>query len=138
MTVRVVVADDHAPFRRAARAMLAASAEFQVVGEATSGEQAVTLTDALRPDLVLMDITMDGIGGIEAARSINEAHPDTATILVSTYREGDLPGDARTCGAVGYVHKAELAANAITRLLRGRGSPPSRACEPPPPNSDRA
>ena len=138
MKVRVVVADDHAPFRRAARAMLAASAEYQVVGEATSGEQAVTLADALHPDLVLMDITMDGIGGIAAARSISETHPDTVTILVSTYREGDLPSDARLCGAVGYVHKAELAANVITRLLRGTGSPLSRACEPTSPNSDRA
>ena len=138
MTMRVVVADDHAPFRRAARAMLAASAEYQLVGEATSGEQAVALAETLHPDLVLMDITMDGIGGIEAARSIKDACPDTATILVSTYREGDLPSDAQTCGAVGYVHKAELAASVITRLLRGRGSPPSRACEPTSPNSDQA
>jgi DNA-binding NarL/FixJ family response regulator len=138
MTLRVVVADDHAPFRRAARSLLAASAEYELVGEATSGEQAVTLTDLLHPDLVLMDITMDGIGGIAAARSITDAHPDTATILVSTYREGDLPSEARTCGAVGYVHKAELAANAITRLLRGRGSPPSHACAPTSPNSDPA
>lgn len=137
MTVRVVVADDHAPFRRAARAMLTASAEYTLVGEAASGEEAVTMTDVLRPDLVLMDITMDGIGGIAAARSIHEAHPGTATILVSTYRERDLPNDARTCGAVGYVHKAELGANAITRLLRGKGSPPSPACESTPPSSDR-
>jgi DNA-binding NarL/FixJ family response regulator len=138
MTLRVLVVDDHAPFRRAARAMLAASNEYRLVGEATSGEQAVTLAHALQPDLVLMDITMDGIGGIEAARSINETHPETATILVSTYREGDLPSGARTCGAVGYVHKAELAANVITRLLRGRGSPPSPACAPTSPTSDRA
>jgi two-component system invasion response regulator UvrY len=138
MTLRVLVADDHAPFRRAARALLAASDEYQLVGEATSGEQAVTLARALHPDLVLMDITMDGIGGIEAARSINETHPGTATILVSTYREGDLPSGARTCGAVGYVHKAELAATVITRLLRGTGSPPSPACEPTSPTSDQA
>jgi DNA-binding NarL/FixJ family response regulator len=138
VTLRVLVADDHAPFRRAARAMLAASADFQLVGEATSGEQAVTLVSALRPDLVLMDITMDGIGGIAAARSIHETHPETATILVSTYREEDLPRSARTCGAAGYLHKAELAANVLTRLLRGKGSPPSHACEPTSPTSDRA
>ena len=118
--------------------MLAASADFQLVGEATSGEQAVTLARALRPDLVLMDITMDGIGGIAAACSIHETHPETATILVSTYREEDLPRGARTCGAAGYLHKAELAANVLTRLLRGRGSQPSRACEPTSPSSDRA
>jgi two-component system, NarL family, invasion response regulator UvrY len=138
MTLRVVVADDHAQFRRAARSMLAASVDFQLVGEALSGEEAVLLARTLRPDLVLMDINMDGIGGIAAARSINETHPETATILVSTYREEDLPSDARTCGAAGYVHKAELAANVLTRLLRGRGSPPSRACESTSPTSDRA
>jgi DNA-binding NarL/FixJ family response regulator len=118
--------------------MLAASADFQLVGEATSGEQAVTLARALRPDLVLMDITMDGIGGIAAARSIHETHPETATVLVSTYREEDLPRGARTCGAAGYLHKAELAATVLTRLLRGTGSQPSPACEPTSPNSDRA
>jgi two-component system invasion response regulator UvrY len=118
--------------------MLAASADFQLVGEATSGEQAVTLARALRPDLVLMDITMDGIGGIAAARSIHDTQPETATILVSTYREEDLPRGARTCGAAGYLHKAELAATVLTRLLRGKGSQPSPACEPTSPTSDRA
>ena len=138
MTVRVVVADDHAPFRRATCSLLAASAGFQLVGEATSGEEALTLAQTLRPDLVLMDITMDGIGGIEAARSLHETQPETATILVSTYREADLPHGARTCGAAGYVHKAELAVSVLTRLLRERGSRPSRACGPPSPNRDRA
>ena len=75
MNVRVLVADDHAPFRRAARSVLSAAAGFQLVGEATSGEEAVALADSLRPDLVLMDIVMAGIGGIEAARSITAAHP---------------------------------------------------------------
>ncbi len=138
MTLRVVVADDHPPFRRAARALLAASAGFEVVGEAASGEQAVALAQALQPDLVLMDITMDGIGGIAAARALHARHPETATILVSTYREEDLPREARTCGAAGYVHKAELDAGVLTRLLRGRGSRPSRACGPTSPSSDRA
>ena len=68
-----------------------------------------------------MDIQMDGIGGIAAARAIAAADPATATILVSTYREDELPSEARTCGAAGYVHKAELGAGTITRLLRDRG-----------------
>jgi two-component system invasion response regulator UvrY len=121
MTLRVLVADDQAPFRKAVRSLIAASAGFELVGEATSGEQAVRLAEALHPDLVLMDIKMDGLGGIAAARAIASSQPETATILVSTYREDELPAEARTCGAAGYLHKAELGTHAITRLLRGRG-----------------
>ena len=120
MTVRVLVADDQAPFRRAARSVLDAAAEFQLVGEATSGEEAVALVDSLLPDLVLMDINMTGIGGIEAARSIAAAHPKTMTILVSTYREEDLPRQARICGAAGYLHKSDLGGPALRALWERR------------------
>jgi DNA-binding NarL/FixJ family response regulator len=113
--VRVLLVDDQAPFRKAARAMLAATPGFRVVGEAPSGEAAVMLTDALRPDLVLIDVTMPGMGGIEAARRIAAAHPRTATILVSTYREEDLPAEAHTCGATAYVHKSELGVEGLRR-----------------------
>ena len=143
MSVRVVVADDQLPFRRAARLVLCATPEFRLVGEATSGEGAIELVETLRPDLVLMDIAMAGIGGIEATRSITAAYPDTMTVLVSTYREDDLPREARACGAAAYVHKSDfgaalLAALWSSRPRRGRGSRPSRACEPMPPNPGRA
>ena len=120
MTVRVLVADDQAPFRKAARSVLGATAEFELVGEATSGEEAVALADSLRPDLVLMDIKMAGIGGIEAARSIATAHPETMTILVSTYREEDLPPQARACGAAAYLHKSDLGGHVLRELWNGR------------------
>jgi two-component system, NarL family, invasion response regulator UvrY len=110
-----LLVDDQQPFRKAARAVLAAMPGFDVVGEASSGEAAVVLADALRPDLVLLDIAMPGIGGIEAARRIGAAHPRTATLLVSTYREEDLPAEARTCGAVGYLHKSELGVEGLRR-----------------------
>ena len=116
MTIRVVVADDQAPFRRAARSVLDAAADFQLVGEATSGEEAVALVGSLLPDLVLMDITMTGIGGIEAARSIAAAHPATMTILVSTYREEDLPLQARGCGAAAYLHKSDFGGHVLRAL----------------------
>jgi two-component system, NarL family, invasion response regulator UvrY len=138
MTLRVLVADDQAPFRKAARSLIAASAGLELVGEAMSGEQAVRLAEELHPDLVLMDIKMDGLGGIAAARTIASTQPGTATILVSTYREDELPAEARTCGAVGYLHKAELGAPAITRLLQGRGGPLSPACGPRSPRRGRA
>jgi two-component system, NarL family, invasion response regulator UvrY len=143
MTVRVLVADDQAPFRKAARSVLSAMADFQLVGEASSGEEAVTLVESLRPDLVLMDIKMDGIGGIAAARSITATFPRTVTVLVSTYREEDLPLEARMCGAR-YLHKSDLDGRVLSELwkatgpLRDRGQQPSPACEPRSPMPDQA
>ncbi len=125
MTVRVVVADDQAPFRRAARSVLDAAVDFQLVGEATSGEEALALVDLLRPDLVLMDIMMVGIGGIEAARSITATYAETMTILLSTYREEDLPLEAQACGAAAYLHKSDLGGNALRELWEGRRYPAS-------------
>lgn len=120
MTVRVLVADDHASFLHAARSVLDATAGFVLVGEATSGEQAVALSGSLQPDLVLIDIKMAGIGGIEAARQIVAANPGTLTILLSTYREEDLPLQARSCGAAGYVHKATFGARVLRDVWEGR------------------
>jgi two-component system invasion response regulator UvrY len=118
VTVRVLIADDQAPFRTAARSVVAAAAGFQLVGEATSGEEAVALVESLSPDLVLMDIQMAGIGGIEAARSIASGHPTTMTILLSTYREEDLPDEAETCGAVAYIHKSDFSGHALRALWK--------------------
>jgi two-component system, NarL family, invasion response regulator UvrY len=120
MTVDVLVADDQAPFRRAARSVLSAMADFELVGEATSGEEAVALAGFLRPDLILMDIRMAGIGGIEAARSITASYPETMTILLSTYREEDLPPQARTCGAAAYLHKSDFRGYVLRELWDGR------------------
>lgn len=103
--VGVVVVDDQAPFRRAARAVVAATTGFELVGEARTGEEAVRLAQSLGPDLVLMDIKMPGIGGIEATRRIAAAGADTAVVLVSTYRATDLPANAQTCGAAAFIHK---------------------------------
>jgi len=102
---RVLVVDDQAPFRAAAKAVVAMTAGFEVVGEARSGEEAVALVEDLAPQLVLMDINMNGMSGIEATRAITGAHPEIRVILLSTYDEEDLPADARTCGALAYVHK---------------------------------
>jgi DNA-binding NarL/FixJ family response regulator len=125
MTVRVLVADDRAPFRRAARSVLGATSEFKLVGEAVSGEDAVALVGCLRPDLVLMDIKMAGIGGIEATRSITANYPETMTILVSTYREEDLPRQALTCGAAGYLQKSDFGGDVLRQLWDGRRYRPS-------------
>jgi two-component system, NarL family, invasion response regulator UvrY len=103
--VSVLVVDDQAPFRTAARLVVRSTTGFEVVGEARSGEEALDQVAKLRPDLVLMDINMEGMGGIVATRHISEEHAGTEVILLSTYDEDDLPADARTCGALAYVHK---------------------------------
>lgn len=103
--VTVLVVDDQAPFRVAAKSVVSLTPGFSVVGEARSGEEAVEQVGQLHPQLVLMDINMDGISGIEAARRITGEHPEVRVVLLSTYRAEDLPADARTCGAAAYVHK---------------------------------
>ena len=106
--VAVLIVDDQAPFRRAAAAVVKVTGGFDVVAEADSGEEAVELAGTLAPQLVLMDINMGGISGIEATRRITAASPDVVVVLVSTYQSDDLPADATTSGAVAYVNKEEF------------------------------
>ena len=115
----VLIVDDQMPFRMAARSVVGVTPGFEVVGEAKSGEEAVEQVAALHPDLVLMDINMDGISGIEATRRITAEHPDTKVILLSTYDAEDLPADARTCGALGYVHKEHFGPDVLVDMWSG-------------------
>jgi two-component system, NarL family, invasion response regulator UvrY len=116
--VSVLIVDDQAPFRSAARAVVAMTAGFAVVGEAASGEEAVELVDASEPDVVLMDINMPGINGIETTRRITAAHPQTVVVLLSTYTADELPADARDCGAATYVNKEEFGPDVLEQLRR--------------------
>jgi two-component system, NarL family, invasion response regulator UvrY len=117
-TVSVLVVDDQLPFRSAARTVVKLTQGFEVVGEASSGEEAIELFGSLAPDLVLMDINMDGISGIEATRRITAAHPEAKIVLLSTYDEDDLPADARTCGAIAYVHKEKFGPGVLKDVWR--------------------
>jgi DNA-binding NarL/FixJ family response regulator len=121
--VQVLVVDDQAPFRDAARAVIARVPGFELVAEATSGEEAVELVDKVRPSVVLMDINMGAMDGLEATKLITTAHPETMVILVSTYTEADMPPTARVCGAAAYVNKDELSPRVIRRLWEAGGDP---------------
>jgi two-component system invasion response regulator UvrY len=120
--VPVLVVDDQAPFRRAARRVTAATPGFDVVGEAGSGEEAVELAESLAPRLVLMDINMPGINGIEATRRITSARPGTVVVLLSTYQADDLPADAESCGMAAYVNKEEFAPEVLQDVWARAGS----------------
>jgi DNA-binding NarL/FixJ family response regulator len=124
--LRVLVADDQAPFRRVARAVLEVARDFEIVGEVTSGEEAVDATEILRPDLVVMDVKMNGIGGIEATRQILAMRPATIVILVSSYRLEDLPKAVTESGALAFVPKDRFSAATLTDLLDRAEAPPRR------------
>jgi two-component system, NarL family, invasion response regulator UvrY len=118
----VLVVDDQAPFRLAARAVLRRLDGFEFAGEASSGPEAIELVSALRPALVLMDIHMPEMNGIEATRRIVSVHPEVSVILCSTHDPNDLPAEAAASGAIAYVSKEHLAADTIRELWDARTS----------------
>ena len=119
--VSVLVVDDQLPFRLAAKSVVRLTPGFELSGEAQSGENALDQVEALRPDLVLMDINMPGISGIEATRRIVAAHPGQKVVLLSTYTADDLPADAVDCGASGYVNKEEFGPQVLQALWADDG-----------------
>jgi len=118
----VIVVDDQAPFRLAARAVLRRTDGFELVGEAANGIEAISLADSLQPDLVLMDINMPEMGGLEATRRIVAGHPGTIVFLCSTYDVNDLPEDARSSGARAYMNKEQFSPKTLVRLWEERDS----------------
>ena len=105
MSIRIVLADDHPVVRGGLRALLGTIADFEVVGEAADGDAAVRETQLLRPDLVLMDVRMPGLGGVEATRRIREVAPDTAVLVLTMYDDDATVLTAMQAGARGYLLK---------------------------------
>jgi DNA-binding NarL/FixJ family response regulator len=122
---RVLIADDHELAREGLRSMLENDPHLEVVAEACNGRDAVRLCDRWRPDLVLMDVRMPDLSGLQATRAIRAEHPDTRVLIVTMHEDTDYLVEAVDAGAAGYVLKdatrVELL-GAVRRVLRDAGS----------------
>ncbi|MBB3108823.1 DNA-binding NarL/FixJ family response regulator [Paenibacillus phyllosphaerae] len=103
--MRIVIAEDHPMFRAGVRSLLATVEEMDVIGEAANGEEAIAQAEALQPDLILMDIRMPGMNGIEATQLIKERWPGIHILMLTMYRDDESVFTAMRVGAKGYVLK---------------------------------
>ncbi len=104
-TIRVLIADDHTLFRDGLRALLASASDTEFVGEAATGDQAITLAAQVQPDVILMDIQMPGLHGIEATRQIVQASPHIGVLIVTMFEDDLSVFNAMRAGARGYLLK---------------------------------
>jgi DNA-binding NarL/FixJ family response regulator len=121
-SIRVLLVDDHVVVRKGLRALLERESGIEVTGEAEDGERAVRAADRLRPDVILMDLEMPGIGGTEATRRITETHPDAKVVVLTSHASEEAVFPALKAGAVGYLlkHSApEDVLHAIRQACRG-------------------
>lgn len=114
--VRVLIVDDQLPFREASRMVVDMTDGFEVVGEAENGQRAIELVSELRPDLVLMDVQMPGIDGIETTRRISATPDPPAIVVMSTHESGDYVGMAVAAGAVGFVPKSQFSFDTLAEM----------------------
>jgi two-component system invasion response regulator UvrY len=111
MPVRVLIVDDQEPFRAVARTVVELTDGFEVIGESENGEDSVTTAHTLRPDLVLMDVNLPGISGLEATRQILADHVDDRPVVVlvlSTYEAAEYGPQAEEVGAASFIPKSEF------------------------------
>jgi two-component system invasion response regulator UvrY len=121
--IKVMLVDDHELVRTGFRLILDDAEDIEVVAEADSGESALKMIPELKPDLVLMDINMPGMGGIEATRAIKRKFSDTQVIVVTVHTEAPFPSKLHEAGAIGYVTKgcpASELLDAIRTVVKGK------------------
>ena len=119
--IRVLIADDHSLFAQALQAILGTDERFETVGLAKNGRQAVELADSLKPDVVLMDISMPVMDGFEATKRLRKKSPQVPVVILTG---SNAPGDvdkARTSGATGYLTKDRIAGELIDAILEAVG-----------------
>lgn len=118
----ILLAEDHTAVRASLAAFFEAQDDFDVVATASDGREAVGLVEELAPDLVLMDIRMPTLDGIEATRLIKAARPETRVVLLSAYEQDDLMAAGADAGAEGFMLKGVSGAELVA-AIRGLGSP---------------
>ena len=121
-TISILITDDHALVRQGVRDFLELQPDLNVIGEASSGEEALRLAGELVPDVVLMDLVMPGIGGVEATRLVKQASPHSHIIILTSYHEDEYIFPALRAGATSYVLKdigPDELAEAIRKAARG-------------------
>ncbi|HYB27706.1 MAG TPA: response regulator transcription factor [Solirubrobacteraceae bacterium] len=121
--VRVMVVDDAPSFRRVARAVIDATAGFESVRDAASGPEALAYVDVLQPHLVLLDVHMPEMGGVEVARRLHESHPEMVVVLISLQEVPNDPIALGTCGAAAFVCKQGFGTRTLRRLWAAHGLP---------------
>jgi len=113
---RIMMADDHVLVREGIRALLALHDDVEVVGEASDGKEAITMADKLRPDIVLMDISMPGLGGLEATVEIKKTNPDIKILVLSQYDDKEYVRRFLKAGVAGYILKKAVGEELITAI----------------------
>ncbi len=124
-TISILVVDDHDLLREGVSACLAAFKDLNVVGEAPSGEAAITAAAELHPDVIVIDLVMPGMGGTAAIRQLRAAYPDLGIVALSSFSESDRVREAIDAGANGYMVKsvdAESLARAVRSAAQGQNS----------------
>lgn len=116
--IRVLLVDDHRLVRMGIRKILEDAAGIEVVGEAETGEQAIEFVRREKPDVVLLDVSMPGIGGLETTRKLLTIHPDLRVIVVSVHVQEPLPAKLMEAGAFGYLTKDCAADEVVTAVRR--------------------
>ncbi len=121
---RVLIVDDHAFIRRGVQSILQAFPEWEMCGEASNGTDAVRLANELNPDVILMDVTMPGMNGIDATRMIRRAHPLMKIVLLTLHESSEILRNGFRAGANGYLLKADAEQELMKalRVVIGQGS----------------
>ena len=123
--ISILIVDDHAVVRQGLRAYLATQAYFSILGEARTGQEAINLVGELVPDVVLMDLVMPGMGGVEATREIKRISPRTQVLVLTSYHDDEHIFPALRAGAISYLLKdveMETLADAIIKAAHGEAS----------------
>src|SRR5437016_4092215 len=115
--ITVLLADDHTVVRQGLRALLVAEGDIEIVGEAENGRQAVQLAKKLLPEVVVMDVAMPVLNGLEATRQITRALPSTKVLILSSYSDDEYVSQLTEAGAAGYLIK-QTAANELLKAIR--------------------